>query len=305
MKSLTIGDFQSLLPGALPQSCLDIISKSDWSYDPICGAELDHLVADLLGRIATKNFSIVTPGDKSRWVRGWGENRDAFLKSGNIKDLQPKYIRKAQPLRLFGKFIKPINPDFEANWYRLFQEYIFRTQLDRADTIYEFGCGSGINVALLAQMYPERKIVGLDWAPESVEIVNAMRLKFGWNVEGRLFDFFDPDYSLNLDKNSAVFTFGALEQTANLWGLFIDYLLVKRPALCVFVEPVYEFYDPANLADYLAIRIHDARHFMKGLRGHLHGLVKDGHILMFRDRRAWFGSVLLEGYSQMIWKPVL
>lgn len=304
MKNLRLCDFQSLLGGTLPKTCIDMIETHDWSYETIEGAELNSLVADILGRVALKNFSLVKTSDNSRWIKGWSENLAAYKASGNIKDLEPKYVRSGLPLRLFGRFIKPNDPDFEKHWYRLFQEYIFRSHLDKASTIYEFGCGSGINVALLAEMYPDKKIVGLDWAQPSGEICDEIGRR-GGNVEGRLFNFFDPDCDLLFDKNSAVFTFGALEQTSDRWGSFIEFLLSRRPELCVFIEPIYEWYDPINLGDWLAMRVHDTRGFMKGLRPYVHALVRDGDALMVRDKRAWFGSLLLEGYSQLIFKPVI
>ena len=44
-------------------------------------------------------------------------------------------------------------------------------------------------------MFPEKKIVGLDWAEPSCEIVNNMHRLRGWNTEGRQFDFYKPDYT--------------------------------------------------------------------------------------------------------------
>lgn len=304
MKTLVKDDFISLLGGPLPPTLLPLIQDQDWSYEEIQGHQLNKLVDSFLVRISNKDFSIVNPEDKSRWNKGWGENRDAFLQSGDVKDLQPKYIRKSQPMRLMGRFIRPNDPNFEANWYYLFQEYIFRTYLNKAETIMEFGCGSGINIARLTEMYPDKKIIGVDWAQESVDIVNHMK-QMGKFVEGKLFDFFHPDYKICIPKNTAVFTFGALEQTSNKWEPFMDYLFVRHPELCVFIEPLYELYNTQNLMDHLAIRAHDVRHFMKGLVPYLHKQVKKGHVCMVKERRANFGSLVLEGYSQLIWKPVL
>ena len=72
----------------------------------------------------------------------------------------------------------------------------------------------------------------------------------GWNTEGRLFDFYKPDYDIEIPPDSVVMTFAALEQVSGSFGAFIDFLLAKRPKLCVFVEPIYEWYDPANFIDH-------------------------------------------------------
>jgi SAM-dependent methyltransferase len=301
-------DFAGLFgvqPGNLPKPCLDLIDAGDWRYRALDGPERDAVVLDLLSRIEQRNFSMVDPADKSRWIRGWGENlRDFVASSGAVESLAPKYIRPNLPLRLNQQFVKAEDSRFELHWYRVFQEWLFRAYLEPFDTIYEFGCGSGINVALLAQMFPGKKIVGLDWAEPSRDLVNEMRRLRGWNTEGRLFDFFNPDESLKITPNSAVLTVGALEQTGTGHAKFIDYLLQQQPALCVFIEPTYDWYDAKNLVDFLAIRIHDLRNFWKGFPERLGQLEKAGKAQIIKQKRAFFGSLLLEGYSQTVWKPL-
>jgi len=306
--TLTTQDFAELLAhpeSGLPPSCLEAIAQCNWEYDWIDGQQLDDLVAGLLDRIRRKEFSIAVPGDKSRWMKGWGENLEQFVAGdGDVEALAPKYVRANTPVRLYRRFAQPVDAHFERNWRRVYQEWLFRTYFDDCDRIFEFGCGSGGHVAALAQMFPDKKIVGLDWVESSCEIVNNMRSLRGWNTEGRLFDFCRPDYGLDIAPGSAVMTFAALEQVASSFGLFLDFLLAKRPKLCVFIEPIYERYDPANFIDHLAIRGHDIRNFLKGLNGALHRLQGDRRIQLLKEHRVEFGSLLHEGYSQMIWRPV-
>jgi hypothetical protein len=255
--------------------------------------------------VRKRDFSIVMADDKSRWVKGWSENLDDFVASkGDVGALAPKYIRPRMPVRVFRRFVLPDQPRFELAWYRAFQEWLFRTYLADCDGIFEFGSGSGINVGLLAEMYPGRRIVGLDWAEPACEIVNSMRRLRGWNTEGRAFDFFNPDHTLDIPPDSVVLTVGALEQTSTRHDAFIDFLLAKKPRLCVFIEPIYEWYDPANLADQLAIRAHDVRNFWKGFPDRLRWLAAEGRVEVVKQKRADFGSLVLEGYSQTIWRPI-
>jgi hypothetical protein len=301
-------DFARLLghpEDQLPASCLAAIAACDWQYDWLEGGQLDDVVAGLLERIRRKQFSIVVAGDKSRWVKGWSENLDDFVASrGDVEALAPKYVRPNMPVRLFRRFAKPVEPTFEQNWRKVYQEWLFRTYLADSAQIYEFGCGSGGHVSALAQMFPDRKIVGLDWVEPSCEIVNNMRKLRGWNTEGRLFDFYKPDYDIDMPRNSVVFTFAALEQVSNSFGAFVEFLLSKQPKLCVFVEPIYEWYDPANFIDHLAMRGHATRNFLHGLPQALHALRKQGRIEILKQHRVEFGSLLHEGYSQIIWRPV-
>ena len=307
-RKLNIDDFAALFgtdKAAMPAGCVELIEKGNWAYAPIEGEALDDLARDFLERIRERNFSIVMPDDKARWIKGWSENLDDFVTSkGDLGALAPKYIRPQMPVRLFRRFVLPDQVRFELAWYRVFQEWLFRRYLTDCDTIFEFGSGSGINVGLLAEMFPGRKIVGLDWAEPACEIVNSMRRLRGWNTEGRPFDFFHPDHSLDFPADSVVFTVGALEQTSTRHDAFIDFLLAKKPKLCVFIEPIYEWYDPSNLADHLAIRAHDLRNFWTGFPGRLQQLARDGRVEIIKQKRADFGSLVLEGYSQIIWRPL-
>jgi hypothetical protein len=156
---------------------------------------------------------------------------------------------------------------------------------------------------MLAQMFPGKKIVGLDWAEPACEIVNSMRRLRGWNTEGRLFDFYRPDHSVDIGADSIAFTFAALEQISDGFGPFLDFLLAKRPKLCVFIEPIYEWYDPANFVDHLAMRAHETRNFLKGLPAALQELQRQGRVEILKQHRVEFGSLLHEGYSQIIWRP--
>lgn len=308
LRSLIGPDFARLLghpEDQIPAACLATIGAGNWSYNWIDGEELDALVSGLLERIRRKEFSIVTPGDKTRWIKGWAENLDQFVASqGDLDALAPKYVRPNMPVRLFRRFAQPIDPNFEQNWRTIYQQWLFRSYFSEFDTIYEFGSGSGEHVAVLAQTFPEKKIVGLDWAEPSCQIVDNMRRLKGWHTEGRLFDFYNPDYNLNIAPNSAVMTFAALEQVGGSSGAFVDFLLAKRPKLCVFIEPVYEWYDPANFVDHLAIRGHDVRNFLKGLPAKLHELRQAGKIDILKQHRVEFGSLLHEAYSQIFWRPV-
>jgi hypothetical protein len=306
--SLALPDFARLLgepEDRLPAACRDAIAQANWQYDWIEGEALDELVAGLLDRIRRKDFSIAVPGDKTRWVRGWGENLEDFVASkGDLDALAPKYVRANMPVRLFRRFAQTAEPQFELNWRRVYQQYLFRTYFADCERVYEFGCGSGGHVSVLAQMYPDKKIIGLDWAEPSCEIVNNMHRLRGWNTEGRLFDFFKPDYDVDIPPGSAVMTFAALEQISDKFGPFVDFLLAKRPKLCVFVEPIYEWYDDGNFIDHLAMRAHDIRNFLKGMAGALHGLAREGRIEIIKEHRVEFGSLLHEAYSQIIWRPV-
>ena len=269
------------------------------------GRALDDLVIGLLDRIRRKEFSISVPGDKTRWVKGWGENLDEFVASkGDLDALTPKYVRPNMPVRLYRRLAQPVEPQFEPNWRRVYQQWLFRTYFADCEQIYEFGCGSGGHVSVLAQMFPDKKIVGSRLGGallrDRQQHAQAARLEHRGApvrfLQTRLRHRNSPRQRRH-DLCRARAGFGS-------FGAFIDFLLAKRPKLCVFVEPIYEWYDPANFIDHLAMRGHDIRNFLKGMPGALHRLQQDGRIEILKEHRVEFGSLLHEAYSQMIWRPV-
>ncbi len=289
--NLSSAQFARMFGGALDEKTTAEIEVQDWSYAPVDGATSNKIVLDLLKQIEARSFSIV--GENSeRWQKGWGENLEDFQRTGDLKALDPKYLRPAKYLRLGSQFIEPADPMFETNWYKVFRGWFARRYLAQYDAIFEFGSGSGHNVAWLAQEFPDKAIVGLDWCEASVDILTELQLD-GRNIRGQRFDFFEPA-GVAFPDNSAVLTVGALEQTGLRWRPFLEFLRRRRPAMCFHIEPIVEWYDADNLIDHTAIKIHGARGFWRGFVD---------EVIPIRKHRTGFGSLMLEGYSQLQWSP--
>jgi trans-aconitate methyltransferase len=218
--------------------------------------------------------------------------------------LVPRYIRRGRPIRLLLNFVQPKVDNFEWNWYRVFRHWLFETFLADVDAVYEFGCGTGHNLAALAAMYPDKQYIGLDWSPPAVELVNEIRRAFAWNISGRLFDFFEPDETLPFPPNTAVLTIGALEQTGTQYESFFRYLLDEQPAICVHVEPIPEWYDERDLIDYTAIRMLKVRGYWSGFPTFMAQLVQAGKAEILFKRRTYVGSLFVEGYMVFVWRPL-
>jgi SAM-dependent methyltransferase len=289
----------------LTSSCVRMIRENDFGYAEMRGRSREDLILSVMKRIASPDLTVAgDAGAQARWERGWLENLRGLKAGGTSPSaLVPKYIRPSQPVRLYQDYVMPRDPQFEYNWYRVFTHWLFQKYLQGADAIYEFGCGSGINIEILARLFPGKKIVGLDWAPASKRIVDELARKNGWDVEGRVFDFFKPDVSFEMVEHSAVLTVGALEQTGLRYNAFIDYLVKAAPSICVNVEPIVEWYDENNLADYLAIQFHKRRGYWERFPSTLKELERKGKLEIVKEKRSYFGSLYIEGYSQSVWRP--
>lgn len=259
----------------------------------IAGAEQDYWIGKVRRIIAEKPKT----RDVAHWEKGWQENLDLYVKTGSFDALRPKYIREREPVRWQGQFWMPDDPDYEWHWYEGFFEQIARKWLTVADVIHEFGSGSGHNLAHLRKIFPGKFISGLDWSPSAVTIARKVA------HNGSHFDFINPDWGFNLE-NSVVLTVGAMEQTGRLWRPMLNYLLKRKPKRVVHIEPILDWYDADNPVDQTAIEAHRARGFWEGYRDALLVLWAEGKIEVLHQERTGFGSLLIEGYSQLIWRPL-
>jgi SAM-dependent methyltransferase len=301
-------DFSRLLGlqgQTLPAEALALIDKHDFRYTILRGDAREKVLLDVFKRIDSDQLTTAGPDAKPRWEKGWGENLESFRKdSGDAEALLPKYIRPNQPVRLEHEYVLPEDSRFELHWFEVLREWLFRKYFASLPSVYEFGCGTGFNLATLAGMYPGKELVGLDWAQASCSLVDEIGKARGWNLKGRLFDFFAPDPGLKLNPSGGVLTVAALEQTGRNFGPFLDFLIAQRPQVCVHVEPICEWYDPNRLMDYAAIRFHRRRNYLDGFATRLAELEQQGKIQILRSRRSYFGSLYIEAYSQIIWRPV-
>ncbi len=276
----------------------------NFAYEDIDGSEERQLILDILKKIDSDRQVIGALERTKIWNDGWSENLSDFRDNPDLSCTIPKFIRPNQLIRFNQKYIRPANPNFEADYFKMFQLWFFGEYLYPFDHIHEFGCGSGINLAAIAKMFPHKNLTGYDFAPSAVELINTIGSHYEFKMQALFFDMLKPDYSCKIQKNSCVLTIGTMEQLASNFYPFMDYLLDQRPGLCLHVEPTIELYDENNLIDYLAIKFLKKRGYTVGLLPYLQELHKAGRIELIKVKRLFFGSLYQEGYNYMVWKPL-
>lgn len=286
-------------------TCGELLQQFDFRYEAVTGVERDAIILDVLKAVDSGNFKVSGKERKNDWEQGWQENLDAFVGSGyDIAALAPKYISKYDVSRLFQQYIKPCDRMFELNYYTVYRQYLFSTFLKPFDAIFEFGCGTGYNLAVMNNLFPDKRVMGLDWAESSVNIANALGRQLNAPISGRRFDYFLPDCTLEIPANAAVITLNSLEQIGGDYQAFLDFILAKKPALCINAEPILEMYDDNNLIDYLAIRYHKLRNYLSGYYDALKLLEAQGKIRIAHAQRVPVGNYFHEGYSFIVWHVI-
>ena len=286
------------------KECLSSIEETDFSYKILEHEERDNIILEILKKIESDQQRIGEPKRKTIWNNGWQENLDKFVGSGyDLESLIPKFIRDDQVIRLNGNYVKPNNPRFEYDYMTIFRKWLIENYFHPFKNVYEFGCGTGLNLVLLSETYPEKDLYGSDFVSASVKLVSEISTQKNKRIKARKFDMIHPDYDFRIEPNSIVFTFGAIEQLSSKFEDFIQYLLHFKPALCIHVEPTIELYDPNTLFDYLAMKFHRNRGYTEGLLTKIRELEEQGLAQLEKVKRLNFGSLFMEGYMYFVWKP--
>ena len=84
---------------------------------------------------------------------------------------------------------------------------------------------------------------------------------------------------------------------------FIKYLIKQKPKVCLHIEPMGEYLDTNNLNDYLSLKYFEKRNYINGLKNYLLKLSDMGQIEILQDQRSNIGSLFVDGYSIIAWKP--
>lgn len=284
----------------------------DFRYRRLTRAERDAVILGVLERL--DGFTRVGEHRSDIWESCWSDAKQAFVDAdGDLAALNPVFMGAHPVIRLGDDYARPDDPRFETAWFGVLRHWLFARYLGPGGPaanggaagrhVMEFGCGSGFNLAAAARMFPDLHLTGLDWSPSAVALVDSIGARYGYDMRGRRFDFFAPDPALETPPGTIALTFAALEQTGGRCDIFANWLLNKRPALVISMEPIADFYDEGKLFDYLALSYHRRREYLDGYLGWVQAQADKGTVEIIDARRLGFGSLYHEAYSLVVWRP--
>lgn len=298
-------NFEKMFGEKLSPYIIKKIKKYNFKYTEISSEERDCLLRKIISTLLADFIVFAGQHRHKQWEKGWAENLNEMAKKDHIKAVSPHYFGKYDILRINQKFIRPQSNNFERNSLAIILDWLADKYMRNAEAIYEFGCGTGHHLLNVRQVNTRADLWGLDWVKSSQKIIKKLSETLpDKKLFARQFDFFHPDKNFKLDKDSIIYTVAALEQTGNRFEKFINYLLKNKPKLCIHIEPVAELLDENNLLDYLSIEYFKKRKYLTGFLDKLRQLEKKGKIKIIKAQRSYIGSLYIDGYSVIIWKPL-
>jgi len=303
-ETISIHEFQDLVGLTLNQDLTEIFGQSDFSHQVLNEVESLKVLAEVR-KVLQGELKLSGKHRKQEWELGWHENFARLQEVSDLGALIPGYFGKYPLLRWKQNWIRPQSNEMESNFLKLMIKSLVIKYFESVQSVYEFGCGTGHNLIEISKSLPGRAYFGLDWATSSQEILKEVshqlpELKLGW----RNFDFFEPDESFKLDANSGVITVAALEQVGSSHKDFVHFLLRNRPSIVLNIEPIAELLDASNELDSISIDYFKRRNYLDGFLTYLRELESAGEIRIHEAKRSYFGSLFIEGYSIIAWKPV-
>lgn len=239
------------------------------------------------------------------WENGWGENLRAYQVSKKLDALLPKFVKSNDLIRFQGRWVYPEDASFEKNFVNVLRDSVFRKYFSEVAQIWEFGCGTGLNLVHSASIFPEKKLFGGDWASSSIDILNQININMRLNIRPFYFDLFQPTQKILPESptDAGIFTIGTLEQVGTNWNPFLDFLLNSNFKVVVHIETNYEKYDENILIDFLAKRYIEKRNWLRGYFEKLRELESSGEIRILQESKT-FGSFFHDGYTITVWEKL-
>jgi hypothetical protein len=300
---ITSKDFKKYIKSEPSQFLKKKIKKLN--YEILSKKEEKKYILEIVKTILEKKIHKSGKSYKEKWNSGWGQNYKEFKKTKKINSLIPKYFFKTNISRINDKLIRVKSKNFDFNVLNIITSYVFEKYFKKEKNIIEFGCGTGHNIINLRNINKTATVYGLDWSHYSQKIFEILSKKDP-KIKGFFFDYFKPSIPKkeihNIRNNFSCFTVASLEQVGSDFKKFIKFLRKENPKLIINIEPINELLHEGELLDYLSIKYSEKRNYLIGYHKYLKELERKKVIKIIEEKKSYFGSLYINGYSIIVWK---
>lgn len=300
---ITAKDFKKFIKSEPSQYLKSKIKNLN--YEKLSKKDEKKYILEIVKTINEKKIQKSGKSYKEKWNSGWGQNYNEFKKTKKINSLIPKYFFKTNISRINDELIRVKSKYFDFKVLNLITGYIFEKYLKKEENIIEFGCGTGHNIINLRNLNKTATVYGLDWSHYSQKILNILSKRDN-KIRGFFFDYFKPKFPkkeiYNLRNNFSCFTVASLEQIGGDFKKFVKFLKKENPKLIINIEPINELLHESELLDYLSIKYSEKRNYLIGYHKYLKELERKKIIKIIEEKKSYFGSLYINGYSIIVWK---
>jgi len=301
MKKITHQEIERILDFEISENVKKKLKDFDLSYRELTQEERENYLLHVIN-VLINDITVSGKHRLNEWEVGWGENFENFRTDSKVDNLIPKYHGKNRIVRFNGDVVMPLVDNFDYKIHISFVDSILHHYLKDIKNVFEFGCGPGYHLLRLSQYDNNLNLYGSDWTTASQKIIQEINSSFNTNIVPFNFDFFNPDYNVVIPENSAVYTVAALEQIGKNFETFVNFLIEKKPKICIHLEPIDELLDDNKLIDSLSIKYFRKRNYLNGFLPYLEKLESEGKIEIIKKQRIYSGSYFIEGHSLIVWK---
>jgi hypothetical protein len=308
-KPITLSDWASywdITVDQIPDSFSAYLAKVNTRHRLANKQDLESFISCFIQNVSKPTANRTAEENIAIFERGWAQHKQDWLEKGNLSALVPKYHYNIPPYLMGpgggGGMYVVEDSLLASNMQALCTRYLALTYLKPFETIHEFGSGSGMNLYLIAETAPEKKVIGYEWTQSGVAMADSIGKLKDWSVTGRHFDMFHPDQLADCGGD-AVLIFGVIEQLHDSYHDFVTYLLEKKPGIVINLELDGAGEMQANVYGELS-------NFFLKLRGYSQHYTQDIHALKLeRKIEIIFDKFLpwLTSFCNLrctIWKPL-
>jgi len=297
-------NFEEIFQSKLSGDATEFIKTKNFNYQIASTTEFEAGILRYIKFLLSEKKAS-GPEYHEIWERGWNENLNAYQTSGKLEELLPKFVRENELIRFNGNWIVPEDPSFEKNFVHVLRDVIFREYFADVSSIWEFGCGTGLNLVHASTIFPNKRLYASDWAAPSIEIIEEINKNLSLSITPFHFNLFEPDEKKlpGSTHNGGLFTIGTMEQIGTNFEPFLEFILNSEFKVIVHIETNYELYIEDSLIDYLAKRYLEKRNWLRGYFKKLHELEEEGKIRLIQERKT-FGSFFHDGYTFTVWEKI-
>ncbi len=247
----------------------------------------------------SQNFKIAGEERINDWEKGWSGDGVFYSDNKNINNL-PYYFKNNTHIRVGRKIFEDISGFSEVYLLRALQAVIFNAHMAKfnANSIIEYGCGTGSNITFLKSLYTNYSFYGADWAQSACK--KLLENKIVDQSRSIRVDYFDSSTFMSPKENNVIFTNASLEQTGSRYQKFMNFLFKSQSVVGgIHIEPIRDLLSLDTDLNIQSFKYAEKRGYLTDF----FSFMRDSSAIDILEAKDYgIGSKYISGYQVIAWK---